>query len=128
MEVSRFQPSHRLGAIFRQLRFAGRGDGAGEEARLPFFAAILPGGSLVPLPLLELLFQLGRTAILPCLDGLCDVVPESSALVRQLFLFRRYLLGLRKERVDVDQDMFFLGQPSVWDEHLVRHTPYRRPR
>ena len=80
-----------------------------KESWLPVFILLLPLRSLVTLPFLDLLLELGRFRVLFALYGPCDAGPETLRFIRKLLVERRNDFGGREKGSEVQQNRGILA-------------------
>lgn len=95
-------------SIGRKIRLSDRRNCSREEPRLPLLAGCFPLCRLVALLLLYLLLERCRERILLVDDGIRDAFPELPGFVGKLFFERGDILRDGVERVEVDEEQFFL--------------------
>ena len=80
-----------------------------KESWLPVFVLLLPLRSLVTLPFLNLLLELGRFRVLLALYGPCDAGPETLRFIRKLLIERGNDFGGREKGSEVQQNRGILA-------------------
>ena len=103
------QSLERFLSVLSQIGLPVSSNRVSKESWFPLFVLLLPLRSLVTLPFLDLLLELGRFRVLFAIDRPCDTGPETLRFIRKLLIERGNDFGSREKGSEVQQNRGILA-------------------